>query len=91
MWPRSSSNELSRRRLAGAARLLACVAALGVCWLVALPWAADAPAVHEMISRNERLGINPAVKFYSELPMMPRIRQRLKDVQSAAAGPQKPR
>jgi hypothetical protein len=30
-----------------------------------------------MIERNERLGIDPSAKFYTELPAMPWVRQRM--------------
>jgi hypothetical protein len=30
-----------------------------------------------MIDRNESLGIDPSAKFYSELPLMPEVLERL--------------
>ena len=64
----SANDRLSRwRRLAAALLLLAGV------WLVVLPLVGGNPAIRRYIERNERLGIDPSVKFYSELPAMPSI------------------
>ena len=64
-------------RLAPGARLLACVAVMAATWLWALPQHAETPSVRQMIDRNEELGIDPSAKFYSELPLMPRVMERL--------------
>ena len=63
-------------------RLAACLALLAGCWLLALPLAARTPAVRGMVERNQRLGIDPSAKFYSELPGMPRVRQRMEAVRT---------
>ncbi len=61
-------------------RLAACVAAMGVAWLVALPWLARTPAVRERIARDEAMGVNPSAKFYTELPATPRIVARVQEI-----------
>jgi hypothetical protein len=71
------------RGLSPRMKLAACLAALAACWLLALPLAARTPTVRGMVERNERLGIDPSAKFYSELPAMPRVRQRMEAVRAA--------
>jgi hypothetical protein len=44
--------------------------------------AARTPAIRGMVQRNQRLGVNPSAKFYSELPAMPRVRQRMEAVRA---------
>jgi hypothetical protein len=62
--------------------LTACLAAFAVCWLLVLPLVARSSAVSGMIERNERLGIDPSAKFYSELPAMSQLRQRMQAVRA---------
>ncbi len=61
----------------GAGRLLAAGAAIAVVWLVVLPAVGRIPAVEAYIDRNEAAGIDPGVKFYSELPAMSVIIERI--------------
>src|SRR5688572_8926591 len=68
------------RGLSPRTRLAACLAMLAVCWLLALPLVARTSAVRGMVERNGRLGVDPSAKFYSELPAMPRVRQRMEAV-----------
>ena len=92
MLPQHSQNDSEPGRLAPGAgeprgwsprtKLAACLLAVAACWLLALPMAARTPTVRGMIDRNERLGIDPSAKFYSELPAMPRVRQRMEAVRS---------
>ena len=63
----------------GALRLLSMIAVMLVAWLVVLPGIGRRADVRAYIERNERLGIDPSVKFYSELPAMPRIFARVSD------------
>ncbi|MBA3480802.1 MAG: hypothetical protein H0T51_03210 [Pirellulales bacterium] len=67
-------------RLAPGARLALCIAAIAAGWLLLLPWAARTPSVRGMIERNESLGIDPSAKFYSELPAMPAILDRVTEI-----------
>ena len=69
-----------RRRM----RLAACAAAVGVVWLVVLPWAAQTAAVRERIARDEALGVDPSAKFYTELPAMPGIVARVEAIRRGA-------
>jgi len=62
-----------------ARRLGACVGALaiaGLLWLVLLPAIGNVPSVRRYIDYNERAGIDPSAKFYSELPAMGRLIDR---------------
>ncbi len=60
----------------GAWRLAGIVVLGGVVWLAVLPWIGRQPTIREMTARNERLGIDPCAKFYTELPCMPGIYDR---------------
>jgi hypothetical protein len=73
MPPQPCNNKTEPGRLAPGAKLAACVLTIGSCWLIMLPLAAQQPAIHDYIERNERLGIDPSAKFYTELPAMPAI------------------
>ncbi len=53
------------------------VAAVAIVWLAVLPLVGRQPAVRASIDRNERLGIDPAAKFYTELPCMPAVYHRV--------------
>lgn len=61
----------------GAGRLLAACAAIAVVWLVVLPAVGRIPAVDAYIARNEAAGIDPSVKFYSEVPCMSLVIERV--------------
>ncbi|RIK71949.1 MAG: hypothetical protein DCC67_19935 [Planctomycetota bacterium] len=63
------------------AALAAIIAAAATIWLFILPLAARAPSIERHIRRNESLGVDPSAKFYSELPAMPRLWQRIKHAQ----------
>lgn len=62
--------------LAPGVRLALAVLAIATIWLLILPRIGDLPAVREYIAHNEALGINPAGKFYSEVPAMLRLLDR---------------
>jgi hypothetical protein len=53
---------------------------IAVVWLIVLPAIAEVSTVREMIDRHEADGIDPSAKFYSELPAMPMISQRIDDI-----------
>lgn len=51
--------------------LIAVTMAMATVWLVVLPNWGNVPGVREYIEHNEELGIDPAAKYYTELPCMP--------------------
>jgi hypothetical protein len=84
---RSSQNATWRGRCA----LAATIAAVAVVWLAVLPLIGRQPVVSQYILRNERMGIDPAAKFYTELPCMPgvynRIERSMQRARAAIASP----
>lgn len=48
-----------------------------VIWLGVLPRLAQTPSLKQYLDRNEELGIDPGAKFYTELPGMRRIIERV--------------
>jgi hypothetical protein len=82
---RHCNNKSEPGRLVSGVRLATCVIAFAVCWLLLLPLAAQQPAIHNYIERNERLGVDPSAKFYSELPAMPAIADRVDQIRNQHA------
>lgn len=74
------ANDRTRRigSLAGA------MAVAGLIWLVVLPSIGNLPSVRRYIEHNERAGIDPSAKFYSELPAMRQIIERATAAQRGA-------
>ncbi|HWA99795.1 MAG TPA: hypothetical protein VG713_14940 [Pirellulales bacterium] len=66
------NSDMLRPRVAFAGALLA----IALVWMVVLPRVAAQPAVRAQIEQNERLGIDPSAKFYTELPAMPQLFER---------------
>ena len=66
-----------------AARLAGYILAIAAIWLLLLPAAAQIPAIREMIARHEAHGVDPSAKFYSELPAMPMISQRVEAIRQS--------
>ena len=62
-------------------RLNISVAAIVAVWLGVLPYVGQLPHVREHIDRNERQGIDPSAKFYTELPAMPVLWDRVESAQ----------
>jgi len=62
---------------AKALRLTVALGAVGVVWLLVLPWAAERPKVQERIKWLEAEGIDPAAMYYTELEMMQPIFNRM--------------
>jgi len=58
-------------------RLALLAAAAAILWLAVLPFIGREPGVRRYIERNESLGIDPSAKFYTELPAMPAIVERV--------------
>jgi hypothetical protein len=61
----------------GAGRLLVACAVIAVLWLVVLPAVGRIPAVEAYVARNEAAGIDPSVKFYSEVTCMSLVIERV--------------
>lgn len=55
-------------RVAGFAKLAACVVVLAVLFLGVLPAIARRPAMIEQVARHERQHIDPAARYYIDLP-----------------------
>lgn len=70
-------------RPAPGVRLAISVALLAAIWLVILPAIAQLSTVRTMIDRHEADGVDPSAKFYSELPAMPVISQRVDEIRRA--------
>ncbi|MBA4104171.1 MAG: hypothetical protein C0485_00305 [Pirellula sp.] len=70
-------------RPAPGARLLLALVAIATIWLVILPALAQVSTVRTMIDRHEAHGVDPSAKFYSELPAMPMISQRVDEIRRA--------
>jgi len=71
---------------AGWAGLIACTAVLALVWLFALPLLGSRPAIRRYTNRNESLGVDPAAKFYTELPGMPDFYDRTDSARRRSAG-----
>jgi hypothetical protein len=60
--------------------LIASAAVIAAFWLLVLPQIGGSLPVRAYIDRNEKLGIDPSVKFYTELPAMPALYDRIEMV-----------
>lgn len=69
-------------RLTPGWRLGLAVAAMGLTWLVLLPRIAALPAVRATIEQNEAAGVDPAAKFYTEVPAMPRLLEQVRQARA---------
>ncbi len=58
-------------------RLLLAFASIAAVWLLLLPSIAERPAMRVHLDRLEADGIDPSAMFYTELPMMKPILERL--------------
>jgi hypothetical protein len=67
----------NRPSTTGRIALAAIVAVAAVVWLAILPGVADHPAMRANIERNDRLGIDPTAKFYTEVPGMADFREHV--------------
>jgi hypothetical protein len=74
-WP---NNRGPNRHWRALAHLAACVVVVAIVWLGILPFIGRQPRIRSYISRNERLGIDPSAKFYTELPAMPELLERVR-------------
>ena len=79
----SLSNNSEPGRPAPGVRLAICIAAIAAIWLVVLPALAKVSTIRDMIDRHEADGVDPSAKFYSELPAMPMISQRVDEIRRA--------
>ncbi len=64
------NNRVAISRARGWLHLLAALAVVVLVWLYLLPTIGRQEEVRRYIDRNERLGIDPSAKFYTELPAM---------------------
>lgn len=64
---------------AGRSWLLLVVVLLGVLlvWGAILPWIADQPVMRETWARWQQQGVDPSVRFYTELPVSDPVARRL--------------
>jgi hypothetical protein len=69
------------------ARLALVVAAVSIIWLAVLPRLGRQPAIERYIQQNEALGIDPSAKFYTELPAMPALYDRVDRARRRATAP----
>jgi hypothetical protein len=60
---------------------VACCSAVAVVWLAVLPAVGRMEAIREYISRNEAAGVDPSAKFYSEMPAMCDVIDRVETAQ----------
>jgi hypothetical protein len=67
--------------VAGWRRLAVWVIAIAVIWLAVLPFLGEQSDIRAYVERNEALGIDPTAKFYTELPAMPDIFDRMQSAQ----------
>jgi len=83
--PLSPTREIvSEPRLpAPGVRLAVCLSAIAAIWLLILPALAEVSIIRRMIDRHEADGVDPSAKFYSELPAMPMISQRVDEIRRA--------
>jgi hypothetical protein len=78
MWPaRFPINSQKGATRRGAPLLAVAILAVAVLWLKVLPAVGRQPAVQNYVHRNEQLGIDPAAKFYTELPCLPAAMHRI--------------
>ena len=64
-----------------AKRLTACLVTAGAVWAVVLPAVGRQPGIRQYIQQNQELGIDPSAKFYTELPALPAVLDRVEAVQ----------
>ena len=64
-------------------RLAIGLAVIAAIWLLVLPALAKVSTIRMMIDRHEADGVDPSAKFYSELPAMPMISQRVDEIRRA--------
>jgi hypothetical protein len=65
-------------------RLALCALAIAAVWLGVLPLLGRQQRIRAYVERNEALGIDPTAKFYTELPAMPEIFDRMESAQRRA-------
>ena len=73
MWPIRWQNS----RAAALTRLALWTVVLAIVWLTVLPFIGRQPNIDAYIQQNERLGIDPSAKFYTEVPAAPDLVERV--------------
>ena len=82
---RSAAAKGGRGRPGPRVRLALALVAIAAIWLGILPAVAQVSSVNRMIRRQEAHGVDPSAKFYSELPAMPMITQRVDQIRDENA------
>jgi hypothetical protein len=72
----ASTRKISRSRASRLVSLSGALVAIGVVWLIVLPWVCDQPGVAAHIDRQKKFGVDPSAMFYSELEIAPAASQR---------------
>lgn len=63
--------------------LFLATSAIVIVWTLVLPWIGSHPTVRSRIESLDRLGIDPAAPYYTDLEAMPRIESRVADTLQA--------
>jgi hypothetical protein len=79
MMSEKSSGGLTSRKSHGVFALSAFVAAVLSVWGWVLPMIGNAPTIRRSIDNAERMGINPAAVFYTDVYEKTKIPQRLSE------------
>jgi hypothetical protein len=78
MWlARFPINSQKRENRRGASLLAVVMVAMAILWLKVLPVVGRQAAIQDYVRHNEQLGIDPAAKFYTELPCLPAAMHRV--------------
>jgi hypothetical protein len=75
MWQNRSPNN----KLEPLVCLVGWVVVLAIIWFALLPFLGRQPSIASYIQRNERLGIDPSAKFYTEVPAAPELIERMQN------------
>lgn len=72
----TSVHPITSQRVAGT-RLVLSFLTIALMWLVVLPWLSRRPAVNSHLRDLDHRGIDPSAMYYTDLPVMDRILDRL--------------
>ena len=71
-----AGNSQNHRRL-GIAQLVFCAVTIGTVWCIGLPYLASRQSMRAYTQWLDERGIDPSAMYYTELPAMDRILERL--------------
>ena len=74
---------MSSRNRKGWASLCLAVSAILIVWTLVLPWIGSRPSVRSQIENLNRLGIDPAALYYTDLEAMERIEANIAAISQA--------